>query len=155
MRIAICALLLLAAAVAAEDDRLSLADVAKRLKWEEPAEPLKVVGPLHFVGTQGLGSYLFATSEGHVLLNTGMPSSGPMILDSIRKLGFDPKDVKWLLNGHAHTDHAGAFAYLKEQTGASLAVMREDVRAIVSASASSLRATPRRRTDSSTATLPT
>ena len=143
--VAACALLLLVTAAAAEEpaatarptaddlakeNRLSLSSVGKALKWEEPAEPLKIVGPLHFVGTQGLGAYLFATAEGHVLLNTGMPSSGPMIVDSIRKLGFDPKDVRWLLNGHAHADHAGAFAYLKEQTGASLAVMREDVRAM-------------------------
>jgi metallo-beta-lactamase class B len=65
-------------------------------------------------------------------MNTGMPSSGPMIVDSIRKLGFKPEDIKIMINGHAHIDHAGAFAYLKQQFGAQLAVMREDVPAMES-----------------------
>lgn len=51
-------------------------------------------------------------------MNTGMPSSGPMIVDSIRKLGFKPEDIKLMINGHAHIDHAGAFAFFKQQFGA-------------------------------------
>lgn len=65
-------------------------------------------------------------------MNTGMPSSGPMIVDSIRKLGFKPEDIKLMINGHAHIDHAGAFAFFKQQFGAQLAVMREDVAAMES-----------------------
>jgi metallo-beta-lactamase class B len=84
------------------------------------------------VGTKGLGVFLFATSEGHILMNTGMPSSGPMIVDSIRKLGFKPEDIKIMINAHAHIDHAGAFAFMKRLTGARLAVMREDVAAMES-----------------------
>ena len=55
-----------------------------------------------------------------------------MIVDSIRKLGFRPEDIKIMINGHAHIDHAGAFAYLKQQFGAQLAVMRDDVPAMES-----------------------
>ena len=76
--------------------------------------------------------FLFTTSEGHILMNTGMPSSGPMIVESIRKLGFRPEDIKIMINGHAHIDHAGAFAYLKQQFGAQLAVMKDDVAAMES-----------------------
>ena len=78
-------------------------------------------------GTAGLASYLFATKEGHILFNTGMPESGPLIVDSIRTLGFDPKDIKVLINGHGHIDHAGAFAYFKKLTGAQIAIMEPDV----------------------------
>jgi metallo-beta-lactamase class B len=101
-------------------------------QWEVPAEPVRIVGPLYFVGTVGLGVFLFTTTEGHVLLNTGMPSSGPMILDSVRKLGFKPEDIKIMINGHAHADHAGAFAYLKQQLRAELAVMKDEVPTIES-----------------------
>ena len=65
-------------------------------------------------------------------MNTGMPSSGPMIVESIRKLGFRPEDIKLMINGHAHIDHAGAFAYFKQQFGAQLAVMKDDVPAMES-----------------------
>lgn len=97
------------------------------LKWDVPTEPAKVLGPIHFVGTKGLGSYLITGSEGHVLLYTGMPGSGEMIEKSIVKLGFKPTDVKILLTGHAHCDHAGGHAYLKKVTGAKIAMMREEV----------------------------
>jgi metallo-beta-lactamase class B len=110
----------------AKDNTLFLTLAKKALHWEEPAEPIKIVGPLYFVGTRGLSVFLFTTPE--VLMNTGMPSSGPIIVDSIKKLGFKPEDIKIMINGHAHIDHAGAFAWLKQQTGAELAVMREDVR---------------------------
>jgi len=116
----------------ANDDKLFVTLADKSLKWEEPAEPTRIAGPLYFVGTKGLGVFLFTTSDGHILMNTGMPSSGPMIVDSIRKLGFKPGDIKIMINGHAHIDHAGAFAYLKQLTGAKLAVMKDDVPAMES-----------------------
>ena len=116
----------------ANDNNLFISLAKKVLKWEEPAEPVRIVGPIYFVGTKGLGVFLFTTSEGHVLMNTGMPSSGPMIVDSIRKLGFKPEDIKLMINGHAHIDHAGAFVFMKKLTGAQLAVMKDDVAAMES-----------------------
>jgi Protein of unknown function (DUF1214)/Metallo-beta-lactamase superfamily/Protein of unknown function (DUF1254) len=111
----------------AQNPPLFLETARKLLKWDEPAEPAKIVGPIYFVGTKGLGSFLITGSEGHVLLYTGMPSSGEMIERSIIKLGFNPKDVKLILTGHAHSDHAGGHAYLKKVTGAKIAMMREEV----------------------------
>ena len=111
----------------ASDNKLFMTLASKALKWDVPTEPLKIVGPLYFVGTEGLSSWLFATPEGHILLNTGTPNSGPMIVESIQKLGYEPEAIKIIINGHGHSDHAGAFAYLKKLTGAQIAVMREDV----------------------------
>jgi metallo-beta-lactamase class B len=116
----------------ANDNNLFLKLARKALHWEEPEEPVQILGPIHFVGTKGLGVFLFATPEGHILMNTGMPSSGTMIEESIRKLGFKPEDIKVMINAHAHIDHAGAYAYLKEKYGAEMAVMREDVPAMES-----------------------
>ena len=48
----------------AKDNNLVLTFARKVLKWDEPAEPIKIVGPLYFVGTEGLSSWLFVTSEG-------------------------------------------------------------------------------------------
>src|SRR6185369_7142539 len=98
----------------------------KELKWDEPAEPARLVGPIYFVGTKGLSVFLITTSEGHILLNTGMPGSGPMIEASIRKLGFKPEDIKLLLTGHAHVDHAGGHAYLQKLSGATVVTVRQD-----------------------------
>jgi metallo-beta-lactamase class B len=111
----------------AKNNKLFIELATKALHWDEPTEPVKIAGPLYFVGTRGLGSWLFVTSEGNILLNTGTPKSGPLIVESIRKLGFKPEDIKIIINGHGHSDHAGAFAYMKEKTGAQIAIMEPDV----------------------------
>ena len=49
--------------------------------WFEPAEPFRLVGPVHFVGTQGLGVYLINTGAGEILL-TSMDRDGT-------RAGFD------------------------------------------------------------------
>lgn len=107
----------------AKDPALFLESARKLLKWDEPTEPAKIVGPIYFVGTKGLSVYLITTPEGHILINTGMPGSGPLIEASIRKLGFKPKDIKIILTGHAHCDHTGGHAYLQKVSGAKIAVI--------------------------------
>jgi metallo-beta-lactamase class B len=111
----------------AADPALFLKVARTTMKWDEAAEPMKIIGPIYFVGTKGLSVWLIRGSAGDVLLNTAMAESGPMIEASIRKLGFDPKDIKWLLTGHAHVDHVAGHAYIKKLTGAKVAVAREEV----------------------------
>jgi metallo-beta-lactamase class B len=111
----------------AKDNKLFIELAATYLKWDEPVEPIRIVGPLYFVGTRGLSSWLFTTRKGHILLNSGTAKSGPLISGSIRKLGFKPEDIRIIINGHGHSDHAGAFSYLKQLSGAQVAIMQEDV----------------------------
>lgn len=111
----------------ANDNKLFLTLATKALHWREAQEPFHIAGSLYFVGTKGLASFLFKTSEGLILLNTGDPTSGPMIEASIKTLGLDPRDIKIMINGHGHSDHAGGFAYLKKLSGAKLQIMEGDV----------------------------
>ena len=92
----------------------------------EPAEPLKIVGPIHFVGTRDLGVYLVATKAGHVLIDGAMPISAPLIEASIRKLGFKPEEIRVLLITQAHVDHVGTLAHFKKLASAQVAVMSPD-----------------------------
>jgi metallo-beta-lactamase class B len=82
--------------------------------WIEPAEPVRIVGPIYFVGTKGLGAYLLTTPKGHILLDGALPGSAKDVEASIRKLGFKPEDIRLLLITHAHCDHAGTTAYFKK-----------------------------------------
>lgn len=50
--------------VLAKDNMLCLTLARKALKWDEPPEPSKIVGPLHYVGTAGLSWYLFGNQRG-------------------------------------------------------------------------------------------
>jgi metallo-beta-lactamase class B len=110
----------------AKDPVLFLNTASKMLGWTEATEPLKIAGPIYFVGTKGLASYVIKTSQGLILMYTGMPGSGPMIEASIKKLELDPKDIKYILTGHAHSDHVGGHAYIKKISGAQVVMMVQE-----------------------------
>jgi len=95
--------------------------------WTEPFPPQRIVGNVYYVGSRGLASYLIATSEGNILINSNLESSVPLIRDSVEKLGFRFNDIKILLISHAHWDHSAGSAQVKKLTGAKYMVMEGDV----------------------------
>jgi metallo-beta-lactamase class B len=95
--------------------------------WTEPFPPHRVIGNLYYVGSRGLASYLITTPTGHILINSSLESSVPLIRESVAKLGFHFSDIKILLISHAHWDHCAGSARLKQMTGAKYFVMDQDV----------------------------
>src|SRR5689334_15904444 len=69
-----------------------------------PDEPFRIAGNLYYVGSTGITSFLLTGPRGHVLIDGGYPETAPLIIASLAKLGFNIKDVKVLLNSHAHFD---------------------------------------------------
>lgn len=111
----------IAAATAAPLDAIST-----NMGWNDPAAPFTVMGNLHYVGSATVSAWLISTPDGHFLIDGILPQSVPLILDNIRALGFDPADVKYLLNSHAHIDHAGGLAGLQRATGAVMVASAAD-----------------------------
>jgi metallo-beta-lactamase class B len=97
-----------------------------RSDWLVPFPAFTLAGNLHYVGSKGLASYLVTTPRGHVLLNPSLEANVPLIRRSVEDLGFKFTDIKIVLISHAHWDHNAGAALVKEQTGASYAVMAED-----------------------------
>jgi metallo-beta-lactamase class B len=95
--------------------------------WTEPFPPFRVAGNLYYVGSKGLASYLIATPQGHILINSDLEANVPLIRASVEKLGFKFSDVKVLLISHAHWDHDAGSAMIKQITGATYMVMDGDV----------------------------
>ena len=95
--------------------------------WLEPFAPFRISGNLYYVGSKGLASYLITTPKGHILINSDLEASVPLLQDSIAKLGFKITDVKVLLISHAHWDHDAGSAAIKKLSGASYMVMEPDV----------------------------
>jgi metallo-beta-lactamase class B len=118
--------LALAAATAA---MLALPALAQA-NWNKPTEPFHIIDNVYYVGTEGLGAYLFKTDAGLILLDGATPEGAPIIEANIAKLGLRIADVKILLNSHAHFDHSGGLAQLKKDTGAQMAAMEGDVSAL-------------------------
>jgi metallo-beta-lactamase class B len=88
--------------------------------------PFRIIGNLYYVGATEVTSFLITTSQGHFLLDGGFVETTPQIERNIAELGFNLRDVKFLLNSHAHFDHAGGLAELKKVTGAKFLASERD-----------------------------
>lgn len=100
------------------------------LAWNQPFEPFNVIGNIHYVGMQGVSAFLITTSDGHILLDGGFAQSAPQIIANVERLGFDIDDVRYLLNSHAHFDHAAGLARLQRESGAQLVASAADKAAL-------------------------
>ena len=88
--------------------------------------PFRIVANLYYVGAAEVASYLITTPKGHIIIDGGFEETAPMILANVHKLGFDPHDVRILLNTHAHYDHAGGLLELKNATQATFMASEPD-----------------------------
>ncbi|HEY0141657.1 MAG TPA: subclass B3 metallo-beta-lactamase [Thermoanaerobaculia bacterium] len=88
--------------------------------WTRAVEPVRIAGNLYYVGSEELGAYALVGKEGTILLDAPMEENAEALLASLRKIGVKPKQVRILLNSHAHFDHAGGFAKIKKATKARL-----------------------------------
>jgi metallo-beta-lactamase class B len=96
-------------------------DCPQCAEWNEPQRPFRLHGNTYYVGTHGLSAILVTSPAGHVLIDGALQQSAPLILANIESLGFRPRDVRLIVNSHAHSDHAGGIAALQEATGARVA----------------------------------
>jgi metallo-beta-lactamase class B len=79
----------------------------------QKVEPYKAFDNVYYVGICWVSAWLITSPQGHVLIDTLYgPYTAPM-LDHIRKLGFDPQDIRQVVMTHGHFDHAGGAAALK------------------------------------------
>src|SRR3954447_4021237 len=103
--------------------------------WTQPFPAFRIADNLYYVGSKGLASYLMTTPQDHILINSSLEESVPLIRASVEKLGFKFTDIKILLVSHAHWDHCAGSAEIKKLTGAKYMVMEGDVPAIESGGA--------------------
>jgi metallo-beta-lactamase class B len=98
---------------------------AGRDGWSDAAPPAHIFGNVYHVGTCGITALLVTSREGHVLIDGATPEAAAGIAENIRRLGFEPRDVRVMLNSHEHVDHAGGLAALKRLTGADMMALAE------------------------------
>lgn len=98
-----------------------------RSPWLYAVEPFLVIGGLYYVGNSWVSVYLLDTGDGLLLIDTAMAQNVYLTLEGIRKLGFDPRDIRWILLSHAHYDHCGGAAMIANYTKAKVYLGREDM----------------------------
>ncbi len=95
--------------------------------WMYAVEPFRIAGGLYYVGNRDVSCHLIDTGDGLILLDTAFPQTVYLLLESIRRLGFDPNEVAYILHSHAHYDHCGGTPAFVGLTGAATALGAADV----------------------------
>jgi metallo-beta-lactamase class B len=90
-------------------------------------EPVKVFDNLYFVGEKEYSAWAVTTSAGIILLDTIWTYSvEDEIVDGLKKLGFDPAQIKYALVTHGHIDHVGGAKYLQDHFGTRIIMSATD-----------------------------
>lgn len=91
------------------------------------AEPVKVFDNLYFVGQSEYSAWAVTTSDGIILVDTIWSYSvEDEIVGGLRKLGLDPKSIKYAVVSHGHIDHAGGAKYLQDHFGTRIILSAAD-----------------------------
>ena len=105
---------------------------AERLRREtnnaalQDVAPFKVFDNLYYVGVGYVGSWLITTNQGLILIDTLESAYKEHPIEGIRKLGFDPRNIKYVILTHYHLDHTAGAARIQELPGVRLAMGAAD-----------------------------
>src|SRR5512138_2673287 len=86
----------------------------------------KIFDNLYHVGVGTVSTWLIPTSAGLIMIDSSQEPYIDHVLDNIRNLGFDPKDVKIVLIVHGLLDHFGGAARIKQLSGARIGLSEAD-----------------------------
>jgi metallo-beta-lactamase class B len=91
------------------------------------AEPAKVFDNFYFVGQAEHSAWAVITPEGIIIVDALFDYSvEDAVVGGLKKLGFDPASIKYVIVSHGHIDHAGGAKYLQDRFGARIILAEED-----------------------------
>ena len=89
-------------------------------------EPFKVFDNLYYVGPGYVSVWLLTTPAGNILFDSAQEPYVDYVISNIRKVGVDPKTIKYIILSHGHLDHFGGAAKIQEASGARVVAVEED-----------------------------
>lgn len=96
-----------------------------RAKWH--VEPVKVFDNLYYLGQSEYSAWAVNTSAGIIVIDALFDYSvEDEIVNGLTKLGLDPKNIKYVIVSHAHSDHAGGAKLLQDRFGAHVLMSAPD-----------------------------
>lgn len=94
-------------------------------------EPIALAPGLYLLGKNSPAAvYLIETSQGLVLIDSGLEADAGVVREQIRQLGFDVQQLRAILLTHVHADHSLGAEYLRSLTGATIYAGQGDAEAL-------------------------
>ena len=130
MRTLMCTLMLTATLAAGQTPQEPLSKTYRVTRANDvefqKIEPFKVFDNLYYVGPGYVSVWLLTTPEGNILFDSAQEPYVDYVIGNIRKVGVDPKTIKYIILSHGHLDHFGGAAKIQEASGARVVAMEED-----------------------------
>ena len=89
-------------------------------------KPFRLFGNIYYVGTYEECSHLIDTGEGLILIDAGGNHTAQVVLESVAALGFDIRQLKYILLSHGHYDHSDGVPIIVAASGAKVCICAED-----------------------------
>jgi metallo-beta-lactamase class B len=70
--------------------------------------------------------WLLTTPDGSILFDSAQEPYVDYVIGNIRKVGVDPKTIRYIILSHGHLDHLGGAAKIQEASGARVLAAEED-----------------------------
>ena len=109
-----------------KEEMFKVCNARMKAPWKQAKEPFKVMENVYFVGTEWVSVFLIDTPEGLILVDCAYKEVFYQVIDSIYRLGFDPRNIKKLLLTHGHFDHCGAAMELQQISDCEIWIGKED-----------------------------
>lgn len=105
---------------------VTAASAAEPPAYTQPVKPFRIAPQIYYVGTKGLSAYLITSRDGAILIDATLEENASLVERNIEAVGVPLKTVRWIVSDHAHSDHVGALAKIKTDTGARFAASAGD-----------------------------
>ena len=81
-------------------------------------QPVRYAEGLYYIGTRPSPSWLLESTDGLIMIDSAMPADFEHLIGNIKKLGYNPYDVRHIIHSHGHIDHMGCTRAFVDMTGA-------------------------------------
>ncbi len=109
--------------------KMNLYDPAMRDDGWYNLEPIQIMDNLYMIGTSYVTCFIFKTSEGLFMIDSGWTAMlVDPVLSGFKKLGLDPADVKYIACTHVGPDHCGGDYYFQKNFGTKIILSEEEWR---------------------------
>jgi metallo-beta-lactamase class B len=88
--------------------------------------PIALFDNLYYVGNSYVCSYILKTSDGLIMIDTLYGEFSQKTIDAMKQVGLNPKEIRYVIVTHGHSDHYGGAKLVQGISDARVALTEAD-----------------------------